>query len=741
MRFRRGAGAVVGISCFLAAGIGALEAFRHGSGSSSAILLFAAAAALAVLWLLLALLHARARIRTLRRSTAGLQSLTEKLEESLATVSAVNARLNASEARYRGLVDAQDDAICRRAPDCTLNYGNDAFFRLFDLRPEETVGRPFSPKPHPESRARGFDAFAPAGSGPQRLRYDQNVHTAYGWRWIAWEDYPIRDSTGRLIEVQSVGRDITERKALEDALTEARDRAEAANRAKSRFLAAMSHEIRTPMNGVLGMARLLLETRLSPDQKTYAKAVQHSGEALLSLIDEILDFSRIESGTIELEQGELDVRAITEGVVELLATRAQEKRIEIACVIAPDTPALVRADAARVRQILTNLVGNAVKFTETGGVRVDVRHGESGQRRILHFEIHDTGIGVPAAMQTDIFREFVQADSTHGRRFGGSGLGLSISKRLVEAMGGEIGVEARAGRGSTFWFAVPAPVLRDPPSAEGASLSGLRIAIASGNSMLREMLLAQIRSAGGDALAASVEGADPACGTLDAILIDAGANGRIELAAKPVQGARSIVLLTPAARGEIERLREAGFDSYLVKPVRQTSLAERIRGKPERDAAAEARALTDVRNPSGKSVSESAKANTRLRILLAEDNPVNILLTRELLRRRGHQVTEVTSGEGAVAALAGEQFDILITDIHMPGLDGIEATRRIRAAEALSGRQPVPIIALTADVLDAGRDACHQAGMNGFLGKPIAPAELDDMIARFFPGHVRAAAE
>jgi CheY-like chemotaxis protein len=362
-------------------------------------------------------------------------------------------------------------------------------------------------------------------------------------------------------------------------------------------------------------------------------------------------------------------------------------------------------------------------------VRVEVRAGEERGRRILRFDIHDTGIGVPAAMHEQIFREFVQVDSTHGRRFGGSGLGLTISKRLVGAMGGEIGVESRAGRGSTFRFVIPAPVLREADTSKVASLSGLTVAVASGNAMLRDTLFAQIRAAGGTAVPLSEFGSIPP----DALLVDAGAHGKVELAAKPAPRIRSIVLLTPAARGEIAPLREAGFASYLVKPVRQSSLAERIRGLPpaEPDATARGSAGTPP----------AADGARRLRILLAEDNPVNILLTRELLRRRGHVVTEVTCGEGAIAAMERERFDLLITDVHMPGLDGIEAARRIRAGEAQSGREPTPIVALTADVLDAGREACHEAGMNGFLAKPIAPAELDAMIAKFFPDRARAAAE
>ncbi|MGH6877236.1 MAG: ATP-binding protein [Rhizomicrobium sp.] len=701
--------------------------------------LLAAFVGFGVLRLFLALTQAQTQVRSLKASASGLQTLTEKLEESLASLSAVNARLHESEARYKGLVDAQGDAIFRRAPDSRLVYGNDAFFKLFGLQPQQTIGKPFAPEPHPENRVSAFANFGQFESGPQRLPYDRNVRTVYGWRWIAWEDYAVRDASGQLIEVQSVGRDITERKALEDALTEARDRAEAANRAKSRFLAAMSHEIRTPMNGVLGMAGLLLETSILPEQQTYVRAIQQSGEALLSLIDEILDFSRIESGTIDLDAGETDIRAVTESVVELLAPRAHDKAIELMAVIAPGTPALVRTDGARVRQILTNLVGNAVKFTEKGGVRVDVRSALDRDRRILRFDIHDTGVGVPPGKDEDIFTEFVQADSSHARRFEGSGLGLAISRRLVEAMGGTMGVEPRSGGGSIFWFSIPAPTLREAAPDERTQLAGVGVAIVSRNAILREGLAAQIEAAGGEVVPLLPLGASGKSTPvpLQAVLIDAGTSNIADVPAHPLGNTRSIVMLTPSARGEIDALRRSGFATYLVKPVRQTSLVNRIRTRPDVEPTARGE-LAPIAAPAPATNNPHRR---RLRILLAEDNPINALLTRELLRRRGHSVTEVTSGEGAVAAMRNGGFDILFTDIHMPGLDGIEAARRIRAAETASGQLAVPIVALTADVLDAGRRACQDAGMDGFLGKPIAPAELDDMIAKFFPENARVAAE
>ncbi|HTT83116.1 MAG TPA: ATP-binding protein [Rhizomicrobium sp.] len=737
MPIRRAVNAVIGLIVFSAAGLAVFEAIRHRGMTAVSTMLLCVVAVFGVLQLYIALLDERRRAWRLEANASALQSLTEKLEDSLATLSGLNARLHESEVRYKGLVDAQGDAIFRRSPDSRLIYGNDAFFRLFGLHPEQAIAQPFAPEPHPDSRVPAFDSFVRLESGPNRMRYDQNVRTAYGWRWISWEDYAVHDTSGRLIEVQSVGRDITERKALEDALTEARDRAEAANRAKSGFLAAMSHEIRTPMNGVLGMARLLSETKLLPAQRTYAEAIQQCGEALLSLIDEILDFSRIESGAVEIEPGAFEVRAVAEATIELLAPRAHDKGIEIVAVIAPGTPSVVRIDGRKVRQILTNLIGNAVKFTQTGGVRLDVRAMEERGRQILRFEIRDTGIGVPATMREDIFREFVQADSRQSRRFEGTGLGLAICKRLVEAMEGAIGVEPHASGGSLFWFSIPAPVLADAPPRENSRLAGHQVAIITRNAMLREGLAARIEALGGNVvpLVPSQAAGQFAYRKPDVILIDAGPGAEIELPAQPAPWCRNVVLLTPAARGKLDLLRGLGFTTYLVKPVRQASLIAQIRGLSDFDA----RDQPEKAVATGQS--DAKRQARRLRTLLAEDNPVNAILTRELLQRRGHQVTEVISGEDAIAALERTEYDILFTDIHMPGMDGIEMARHIRSAEAFAGRTPIPIVALTADVLDAGRQACQDAGMDGFLSKPISPAELDKMIARLFPEPACEAAE
>jgi len=680
--------------------------------------------------LFVSLIDAKWRIRTLDQRSGELARVKLELETSVRALQQRHRDLQASEMRYRGLVEQMGDVILRKLPDGRLTFVNDAFCKTFGLVRERALGRPFTPEFHPDEQiVQPSSSFGPNAS--ERLRYDRHVRTNMGWRWFAWEDYYIRNDNGQVSEIQSVARDITEQKQLETALREARDKAEDANRAKSMFLAVMSHEIRTPMNGVIGMAGLLLDTPMTPEQRSYAGAVRESGEALLDIINDILDFSKIEAGTMPLEETAFSPRALIESVAELVAHRCFEKGIDIATYAHARLSGQILADEGRVRQVMLNLAGNAAKFTETGGVRISAV--PDADPRFIRFDVADTGIGISDEALPKIFQEFTQADSSLARRYGGTGLGLAITQRLVNAMGGQIGVTSQPGKGSRFWFTLP--MKRAPGvDAPDAILTGARVLVLTAFPGLAEFIVRQLCEAGADAFAAKGAAAAEtalASGSFNVLLIDhkAGSAPAAELLVRlkaRLQGVKTIVLLPATERAALPSLTKAGFDGYLIKPIRRTSLVRRVAALINGGDADAGEEFAPDDQPAIQ------PAEHGLRILVAEDNRINVMLATALLTKMGHRVDTVANGREAIEALARAPYDLVLMDVHMPEMDGLEATWRIRQAESTGRRHGrLPIVALTASTLEGDRQVCIDAGMDDFLAKPLNPEALRAVLIRY----------
>lgn len=475
-------------------------------------------------------------------------------------------------------------------------------------------------------------------------------------------------------------------------------------------LASLSHEFRTPLNGVLGMARLLEGTRLTAEQKAYVAALRDSGQHLLTLVNDVLDFAKLGAGRVELHPAPMNVEDLLRGVAELLSPRAREKGLEIAWA-APAAPAAIHADEGRLRQILLNFAGNAVKFTKAGGVLITADTPEPGR---LRFSVVDSGPGVSSSDRDRIFEAFAQADQTHAD-LGGSGLGLAIARRLARAMGGDVGVEAPEGGGACFWFEASFTTL---PAVVERALAGRSIGVASPNPMVREAARRQIEACGGvPKLAETLPDAIARTRPGEVILVDASLAETAGRLRPPLQRP-AIILLAPDERGRIAGYRRAGFSGYLIKPLRRASLAER------------ALIALGAAGPAAPAPGEDERIATAAapgaHILLVEDNPINALLARALLTREGCEVEHATGGEEALAAVKVGDFDLILMDMRMPGLSGEETARQMRAAGIKT-----PIVALTANAFEDDRHACLAAGMDDFLVKPLSPDALRGALTRW----------
>ena len=517
---------------------------------------------------------------------------------------------------------------------------------------------------------------------------------------------------------------ITETQALEPVVEDADS--------KMRFLATMSHEMRTPLNGILGMTNLLLDTALEPDQRAYTESVRESGVALLALINDLLDYSKIDAGKLELDDVHFSMQSLVQGVAELLSPRAAEKGVEIATVVDGSLPAQLHGDEGRLRQVLINLAGNGVKFTDAGGVSIEARTVTFEDENIVRvaIDVRDTGVGIPEDMLATIFDEFAQAEGDADRKREGTGLGLAIARRIVKAMGGDISVQSKAGEGSVFTFEVDLEYTEQSRQSN-QSYEG-QIIIATRSPVLSRSLERQLQAVGAQniktvwsARDAHEEIAKDPTSTLlcDIYLASEGDKPLGEAAA------RSFVLVSPLARARLAELREAGFTGYFIKPIRQASLVEQIMApksdgaktkapaKPERTKEKAAKSKADT---PGKKPAKSSSGT--LRILLAEDNKINAVLATTVIKRAGHSIHVAENGKEAVAALEDGAFDVVLMDMHMPEMDGLEATRRIRQLD--DEKRRTPIVALTAGAMAADRKRCLAAGMDDFLAKPFEPKEL-----------------
>lgn len=653
--------------------------------------------------------------------------------------------LKHSEELYHSLVDNLPIYLVRKDLNGCVTFANDNLCRLLERPREEVIGGTdydFFPADLAEKYRTDDRRVIETGQVFSDIEENRSGDRA---SFFDVRKTPIRDSAGRIIGTQAIFWDVTDRQQALRDLAAAKEAAEAANRAKSEFLANMSHEIRTPMNAVIGMTELVLETNLDEQQRDYLDTVRESAESLMGIINDLLDFSKIEAGKLDLDHAPFEVRELLGDTMKALGVRAYGKGIELLYHIDPQIPPFIVGDALRLRQIVVNLVGNAVKFTDEGEVVLRVRLIEKNQSTLkLRFEVSDTGIGIEDEQRERIFRVFEQADMSTTRRFGGTGLGLAISSRLAQLMGGEIHVDSRPGDGSTFTFDADfeepsgEAARVDPPDA--TPLFGLRVLIVDDNATNRTILEEVCRNwrmqpscvAGArealQKLRTAVETGEP----FQLVLTDAsmpdvdGFQLCEQISEDPSLSSTIVMMLTSLDRqGDARRCEELGLSAYLLKPIKQSELLDTITlGMGTHPTVAD----------TNEEVLEAAIDLPPLRLLLAEDSLANQKLAIGLLSRWGHNLTVVNNGREAVEAVrSNADFDAVLMDVQMPELDGLDATREIRIWEKSTGYH-IPIIAMTAHAMKGDREKCLAAGMDGYVAKPIRSHELKAALAEFFKG-------
>ena len=703
-------------------------------------------------FLIVSVVQSRREMALIAERQANVEDINATVES---TVAARTAELLASEELFRQLSAASPVGIFQADAFGANVYTNQRLGEICGLTSKELAAGRWMERLHADDREKSIKWFNQWAQADREVSLESRLVVNNEVRWVDARAVPLHRADGQLSGFVGTFDDITERKRAEESLAAARDAALETARVKSEFLANMSHEIRTPLNGIIGMSDLLLGTHLDAEQSEFAETVRSCGDALLTIVNDILDFSKIAAGRLSFEETDFDLVKVVESTLEVLDTPAHRRTLELVLGIDPDVPGALRGDPGRLRQVLTNLLGNAIKFTDHGEVALEISAEAvtEGSARI-HFEIHDTGIGISPEVQRRLFQPFSQADSSTSRKYGGTGLGLAISMQLVRGMGGEIELESETGKGSTFHFVLPFVRQQTiaPPTYPRLDLKGLRALIVNDNATNRRIVAYQMAAWGVES-----EPVTDARAGLAALRAQAPDHlydvAIIDLQMPEIDGlemAREIrqdvtipappLLMMSSVGDRSEAGPEAKyFDAWLTKPVKQAQLHEALALVTAPRAAKSARRADDepvalaiappVPMANGSSPAMSDPARHQLRVLVAEDNAINQRLALHQLSKLGFDADAVANGQEAIEALAHIPYQIVLMDCQMPEMDGYEATAEIRRREA-SERHTI-IIAMTAHALDGDRDKCLAAGMDDYLAKPVKVTDLEAILTRW----------